>query len=126
MFVYSAIPTGGLREIGRISSRFDEAGYAYWWPSFTRGVFIGDKVYAVTNQGVRVAAVSSSALTVENELFYGVEEPPIVVEPMPLDPTVPIASGDPTSTDGSMAPVMGVGSIDSSTTDPNSVVHSVP
>lgn len=74
LYVYSATPTGGLTEIGRISTQFDEAGYG--WSSFTRGVFIGDKVYAVTNLGVRATAVSNMA-AVENELYYG---PPPYVE----------------------------------------------
>jgi len=118
LFVYSATPTEGLTEMGRISTRFDEAGY--WGSSFTRGVFIGDKVYAVTNLGVRAAAVSDVS-TVENELYYGVpfvEEPPILVEPMPVEPTKPVDSG--------AAPGVDVGSVDSSTTDPESVVHNVP
>lgn len=124
LFVYSATPSGGLAELGRISTRFDEAGY--WGSSFTRGVFIGDKVYAVTNLGVREAAVSNVS-TVENELYYGlpfIEAPPIAVELKPVAPNVPVESGAPTTTTGISVP--GAGSIDSSTTEPNSVVHNVP
>lgn len=92
LFVYSASATGGLTELGRISTRFDEAGY--WWSSFTRGVFIGDKVFAVTNLGVREAAVSNVS-TIEHELYYGpplVEEPPVILEPQPVpaEPGKPI------------------------------------
>jgi len=88
LYVYSASATGGLTELGQISTRFDEAGYGYWGASFTRGVFIGDKIYAVTNQGVREASVSNVS-AVENELFYGVpyvEGPPIPMDPMPVEP----------------------------------------
>ena len=78
--------------MGQISTRFDEAGYGYWGASFTRGVFIGDKIYAVTNQGVREASVSNVSV-VENELFFGVpyvEGPPILIDPMPLEPVEPV------------------------------------
>jgi len=82
--VFRASPEEGLSELGRISTRFDEAGFYY--PYFTRGVFIGDRVYAVTNIGVRAAPVDDVA-QVEGELFYGSTfEPPI--EPLPTDPGV--------------------------------------
>jgi hypothetical protein len=105
LFVYSASPTGGLAKMGEISTRFDEAGY--WGSSFTRGVFIGDKVYAVTNLGVREAAVSNVS-TVENELYYGlpfVEEPPIAVAPKPVEQTVPVDGDDTAPTDATVVPV---------------------
>jgi len=91
LFVYEASATGGLAELGRISTRYDEAGY--WGSSFTRGVFIGDKVLAVTNLGVREAAVSDVS-TVESELYYGlpyVEEPPVTIDAKPasVGPTQP-------------------------------------
>ncbi len=96
LFVYSASAGGGLTELGRINTRFEEAGY--WGSSFTRGVFIGEKIYAVTNLGVRSASVNSVA-TVESELFFGVpyiEQPPIPVEPLPqpLDPSEPDIEGE--------------------------------
>ena len=82
--VFRASPEEGLSELGRISTRFDEAGFYY--PYFTRGVFIGDRVYAVTNIGVRAAPVDDVA-QVEGELFYGSTfEPPI--EPLPTDPGI--------------------------------------
>lgn len=83
LFVYSASPTGGLTEIGRISTRFDEAGY--WGASFTRGVFIAERVYAVTNLGVREAATSDVS-TVEAELFYGQADIVPSPEVLPPDP----------------------------------------
>ncbi len=91
LFVYEASATGGLAELGRISTRYEEAGY--WGSSFTRGVFIGDKVLAVTNLGVREAAVSDVS-TIESELFFGlpyVDGPPTVLEakPAPDEQTQP-------------------------------------
>jgi len=88
-------------------------------------VFIGDKVYAVTNLGVRAAAVSDVS-TVENELYYGlpfVEEPPIILEPQPapLEPTKPVDGGDPTTIDDADVSNVGGGSVGDSTT-----VYSVP
>jgi uncharacterized secreted protein with C-terminal beta-propeller domain len=102
VFVYSASPDGGLTELGRISTRFDEAGY--WGASFTRGVFIAEKVYAVTNLGVREAATSDVS-TVEAELFYGqadIAPPPDILppEPAPLDPTQPVDGGSGSSGSG--------------------------
>ncbi|HNQ25038.1 MAG TPA: beta-propeller domain-containing protein [Phycisphaerae bacterium] len=59
LMVYRVSATGGFTELGRISTRFDATGY--WWTSFTRGVFIGSDVFAVTNLGVRGGAVSTLA-----------------------------------------------------------------
>jgi len=122
VFVYSASPDGGLTELGRISTRFDEAGY--WGASFTRGVFIGEKVYAVTNLGVREAATSDVS-TVEAELFYGqadIAPPPDVLppEPAPLDPTQPVDSGSGSSGSG-VSTVGAAGSGGTPTPDSGSV-----
>lgn len=54
--VYNVSVETGLTEIGRISTRFPEAGI--YWSSFTRGVFVGDDVLAVTDRGVRGAVVA--------------------------------------------------------------------
>ncbi len=56
LVVYSVSVEDGFTELGRISTRFEEAGY--YWNSFTRGVFIGDDVFAVTDHGVRGTLVS--------------------------------------------------------------------
>lgn len=100
LFVYSASATGGLVEMGRLNTRFEDAGY--WGASFTRGVFIGEKVFAVTNLGVREASVSNVSV-VENELFFGVpyvEGPPILIDPMPVDPAEPVDGGAGTTNTG--------------------------
>ncbi len=122
VFVYSASADGGLTELGRISTRFDEAGY--WGASFTRGVFIGEKVYAVTNLGVRQAATSDVS-TVEAELFYGqadIAPPPDILlpEPAPLDPTQPVDGGS-GSSGGGVTTVGAAGSGGTPTSDSGSV-----
>jgi uncharacterized secreted protein with C-terminal beta-propeller domain len=122
VFVYSASPEGGLTELGRISTRFDEAGY--WGASFTRGVFIADKVYAVTNLGVREVATSDVS-TVEAELFYGqadIAPPPDILppEPAPLDPTQPVDGGSGSSGSG-VSTVGAAGSGGTPTSDSGSV-----
>jgi len=109
LVVFSASAVGGLTELGRISTRFEQT--PYWGTSFTRGVFIGDQVYAVSNLGVRQSpanAVSSP----EHELFYGPVydagtgeiRPEPVPEPPSVDPGVvdPLPGGDmPTGDTGS-------------------------
>ncbi len=56
LIVYSVNADDGFAELGRISTRFEESGT--YWSSFTRGVFIGEDVYAVTDHGVRAAPLS--------------------------------------------------------------------
>jgi len=65
--VFSATVEGGLSEIGRISTRYPDAGIYY--SSFTRGVFIGDDCLAVTDKGIRRAGVSDIE-TVKTELVF--------------------------------------------------------
>ncbi len=64
LLVYRVTAEGGFTLLGRISTRLeggdcDYCGYA--WPSYTRGVFIGDDVYAVTDSVVRAAPISDPA-----------------------------------------------------------------
>lgn len=56
LVVYRVSVEEGFTGLGRLSTRFEQAGY--YWSSFTRGVFIGDDVFAVTDHGVRAAPVS--------------------------------------------------------------------
>ncbi len=84
LLVFSATPEEGLIELGRISTQFGDAGFYY--PSFTRGVFIGAQVYAVTNIGLRAASLSDVS-NVQGQLFYGPDDafgPP--GRPQPGDP----------------------------------------
>ena len=78
-----------LTELGRISTWFDEA--AYYYPSFTRGVFVGSKVYAVTNLGVH-GATRDDLTTIQDELFFGLPDfgdDAVTIEPelMPVEGT---------------------------------------
>lgn len=75
--VYRVTVTDGFTELGRISTRFEDAGI--YWASFTRGVFIGDDVFAVTDNGVRGAPVSDLAnppfsLLLADPVDWGVSE----------------------------------------------------
>ncbi|NOT00779.1 MAG: hypothetical protein HOP29_09145 [Phycisphaerales bacterium] len=63
LMVFSLSLTDGLSEMGRISTQFGEYPYS----SYTRGVFIGSRVFAVTDNGVRGADVSDLS-TVRYEL----------------------------------------------------------
>ena len=65
--VFSATVDGGLSEIGRISTRYLDAGL--YWSSFTRGVFIGDDCLAVTNNGIRRTSVSDTEAVIAELLF---------------------------------------------------------
>lgn len=68
LVVYEVSADNGFTEKGRISTRFLDQGHHY--SAFTRGVFVGDHVYAVTDGGVRGAALSDVG-TVTSEVYYG-------------------------------------------------------
>jgi hypothetical protein len=72
VLVLKATVADGLAEMGRISSRFEEAGY--YWASFTRGVFIGDDVMAVTNHGLRGAPANTVEPTTFELLYSSAAE----------------------------------------------------
>jgi hypothetical protein len=98
VFIYRVSAADGLTELGRISTRFDEA--QYWGASFTRGVFVDQDVYAVTDLGIHSASMNDLS-TEQSQLFFGlpydiVEEPPIFIEPMPVEPI----DGGASTTDG--------------------------
>jgi hypothetical protein len=57
LIVYAVSAEDGFEELGRISTRYDQAWY--YWTAFTRGRFIEDDVFAVTNQGVRGAPLEN-------------------------------------------------------------------
>ncbi len=75
LVVFSVSVEDGFTELGRISTRFEESGY--FWSSFTRGVFIGDDVFAVTDHGIRGAPISDPA-SVPYELLL---EDPVATAP---------------------------------------------
>ncbi len=104
VYVFRVSAETGLTELGRVSTRFDEDGTQLWGASFTRGVFVGDDLFAVTDLGVHSASLSDLA-TVKSELFFGLPydiENPVPTEPAPL-PGVeePVSDPDkPVSDDG--------------------------
>jgi len=73
LLIYEVSLENGLSERGRISTRFESAGY--YWASFTRGVFIEDDVLAVTDHGLRGAPVTDIASAPFELLFTPVEVP---------------------------------------------------
>ncbi len=104
LLVYRVSVEGGFVELGRIDTRFEQPGY-YSWTSFTRGVFIDENVYAVSNLGVRAAPVNDVA-SAPFELFYGKQYP---IEPLPV-PGDPIFFDDGVvEPDGSVLDTMGFG-----------------
>jgi hypothetical protein len=110
VYVFSVSAESGLTQLGKVSTRFDES--QWWGASYTRGVFVGGDLYAVTDLGVHSAALSNLA-TEQSTLFFGLPydvvdtpipvEPPVVDEELPVDDTDPV---DGTVTDPA-EPVLG-------------------
>ncbi len=116
LYVFRVSVESGLTELGRVSTRFDES--QWWGASFTRGVFVGDDLFAVTDLGVHSASLADLEST-ESELFFGLpydfEDSPLPTEPTPI-PVDDVSGGSdtPASDDGSpttvtepAAPVLG-------------------
>jgi Beta propeller domain len=88
LYVYEVDAENGFTQTGRISTRFGNATYG---PSFTRGVFIGPEVFAVTNRGVRggsMDAVAAEASLFEVEFPQDEFDGPITLDtpfPAPAD-----------------------------------------
>ena len=85
LMVFRVSIDDGFSELGRISTRFDDAFFA----SFTRGVFMADNVFAVTDNGVRGGTVDrvnepSFELAFPRDTFNGGDIEPIgepIIEP---------------------------------------------
>ncbi len=75
LVVFSVSAEGGFTELGRISTRFEDANI--YWSSFTRGVFIGNDIFAVTDNGLRGAPLADIE-SVPYELIFG--DSPAVAE----------------------------------------------
>lgn len=73
LVVYSLSVDEGFTELGRISTRFEESGY--FGSAFTRGVFIGDDVFAVTDRGVRGAPLANVESAAYKLLFASTAAP---------------------------------------------------
>jgi hypothetical protein len=65
LIVYEVSTETGFAEMKRISTQYEQAYYS----AFTRGVFIDDYVFAVTNNGVRGAPVDASDQPLVELLF---------------------------------------------------------
>jgi len=104
IYLYRVSAADGLTKLGQISTRFDEAK-DYWGASFTRGVFVGGDVYAVTDLGVHSASMSDLS-TEQSKLFFGLPYDP---SPIPVEP--PVKPGD-----GATATPGGTSSSDGSAT----------
>lgn len=57
LYVYRVGIDDGFQQIGRISTSSELDEYWYYYNDWTRGIFIGDNVYAVTPEAVRSAAI---------------------------------------------------------------------
>jgi hypothetical protein len=83
LIVFETSSDAGFNEVGRISTRVGE-GAQWYWPSFTRGVFIGEDVYAVTDHVIRGAELSNMSATVTEAVIVSpVDDRP---EPLPVEP----------------------------------------
>ncbi|MCH8253601.1 MAG: beta-propeller domain-containing protein [Planctomycetes bacterium] len=100
LIVYDVTAKDGFSEVGRLSTRVGP--FSGPWTAFTRGVFIGDNVYAVTNNVIRVAPLADMDAAVDELLFAPVDSPfggggiiglpPIAIDgPFMIDPGM----GDP-------------------------------
>lgn len=108
LIVFDATVDKGVSELGRLDTRFEDAGY--WYPSFTRGVFVSADVHAVTDLGVHTASAADMS-TAKAKLFFGLPfdmtEPPVLIDPIPIDGgTVP---GDAGSAGSGSSPSTGSG-----------------
>lgn len=77
LLVYHVTVADGFTELGRISSVDEQGqgmGYCWnWWAGFTRGVFIGDYVYAVTDRQTKVAALADVNTLVGQADYSGID-----------------------------------------------------
>ncbi|MCH8241527.1 MAG: beta-propeller domain-containing protein [Planctomycetes bacterium] len=76
--VYRVSTDGGFQSVGRISTEFDDG---FYWTAFTRGVFIDDHVFAVTNRGIRGAAVIDMA-SIIHDIQFEQDRPEFLVDPI--------------------------------------------
>ncbi len=88
--VYRASTDGGFESVGRISTEFDDG---YYWTAFTRGVFIDDDVFAVTNRGIRGAAVADMD-SITHDIQFELVRPDFLIDPV-ADIGVSVGDGEP-------------------------------
>ncbi|MHC5109606.1 MAG: beta-propeller domain-containing protein [Planctomycetota bacterium] len=56
ILVYEVSTETGFEALGRVNMRFENNG-SYWWPGFMRGIFMDSKIYGVSDNGIRAAAL---------------------------------------------------------------------
>ena len=88
--VYRVSTDGGFESVGRISTEFDDG---FYWTAFTRGVFIDDDVFAVTNRGIRGAPVIDMA-SITYDIQFEHVGPDVLVDPI-FDNAVSVSAGEP-------------------------------
>ena len=96
LYVYRVTADAGFTFLGRISTQPTGPDTGFFFPSFTRGVFIDNAVYAVTSLGAQAALVDD----VPNVIASVVFPTPVFEDPSPLPVEPPIVIVDP-STGGS-------------------------
>ncbi len=72
LMVYSVSTTSGFAELGRISTVPDSqspSGCGWMYYGASRGIFIGDYVYAVSDLGVKSAGIQSASTVVDEVPF---------------------------------------------------------
>ena len=101
LFVYRVTTDQGFDYLGRVSTEVEEEDYWYWWPEFTRAVFIADQVYAVTDQVVVTAPVAdldsvtaSLTLPQPEDEWDGLVEPVAGPGPDPEEPSQTESAAD--------------------------------
>jgi inhibitor of cysteine peptidase len=77
LYVYSVTLADGFNLLGRISTAPGEQvdGCYFGYYGYTRGVFLGDDVYAVTQRGVKSAAIVDPATLLGDLTFTGATNP---------------------------------------------------
>ncbi len=100
ILVYGVTVDTGFNYLGRVSTVPE--GQDYWWSSFTRGVFIGEHVYAVTDLMVATAAVADLDTVVATVELFDPDDYPWPVypeEPVEPEPAPDDGEGDSGSSD---------------------------
>jgi hypothetical protein len=79
LFVYRVTVEEGFQPLGRISTRLESATepsrFYYYSSNWTRGVFIDDNVYAVTDELIRSAAVSDPNAVIDTLILPATPTP---------------------------------------------------
>jgi len=112
LYVFDVSVENGFVQLGRLSGRFEEGRARFYYPSFTRGVFIGDYVYAVTNNGLRAAPIDAMD-TEPVELVYG-DANITFLDDVVIDSDVQTDGAEPPPSDDQPVSDMGGGSSGSS------------